>query len=400
MLGARYRPLTSADCSAQNASGARLNATGPVIIPYPSFLILMQASSVVRPQSAALRSVHAARRAEQVPVAHHRAHVSVPSPRPSLCPDRRLPIRARSREKYVTRAEYDDLKARFDHLEAAVSRILPAYPAAPQQPQQQHPSTVSPTMSVASTSAAGASDPMPPYRVPHAAYRLPSPQAQPARAEPPYPAQRSPHTAYRAPPSSYAAPRPTRGLPSPPGGARAPSPLSSSSRLPDTRAPPSRRASLSLAAITTPYVPYAPAPLQQQQHAAPLQQQHTTPLQPHAAPPKNRRAQTPPPLGQRLRTASAPTGPAAGPPRRRRRCRPARPCASARATPPRATAGPPRRPRPRRATRPSRSPRPCPRTPSARPRPRTAATPASRRFASRRRLPLALCVGGRVWRPG
>lgn len=201
-----------------------------------------------------MRPVLAAGRTEQVPVAHHRAHVSVPPPaRPARRPDRRLPIR--SREKYVTRAEYDDLKTRFDHLEAAVARILPA------------------------------SEPRPYGRLPPSpAYRLPSPQASSSRPDPPFPPSssrpRSPHAAYRLPPPAY----PPLRSPSPP--------LSSSSRLPDARAPPgSRRASLSLAAITNP--------------------------QPPPQPPKNLRAQTPPSLGQRLRTASARTpGPAAAPLRR------------------------------------------------------------------------------------
>ena len=64
--------------------------------------------------------------------------------------------------------------------------------------------------------------------------------------------------------------------------------LTSSSRLSDTRAPVSRRASLSLAAITSPFTPETAAYNQ----------------------PKNLRAQTLPPLGQRLRQKSALSGPA------------------------------------------------------------------------------------------
>ena len=170
-------------------------------------------------------------------------------------------------------------------------------------------------MPLASTSATEPvhASTLPPYRVQATssspAYRMPSPQA-PVRGEPSYPAPsslatRSPQTAYRLPPA-YPQQRPSRGMPSPPTAPRVPSPappLSSSSRLPETRLPSSRRASLSLAAITTPYAP-EPHPYGQPQS----QQQQQ---------PKNRRAQTLPSLGQRLRTASVPTGPAAGPRRRR-----------------------------------------------------------------------------------
>lgn len=210
-----------------------------------------------------------------------------------------------SREKYVTRAEYDDLKHRFDHLESTLARLLPSYSGAP------HPNTMSPTMSIASSSAAestpqAAVAAMHPYRVPPGpgspAYRMPSPQAS-ARGEPPFPASasaaaaaaaaapRSPQVHYRMPPAAYSQARPPRAaMPSPPSPS--PPPLSSSSRLPETRAPPtSRRASLSLAAITSPYLP-EPSPYAQ---------------------PKNHRAQTLPSLGQRLRKASAHTGPAAEP---------------------------------------------------------------------------------------
>ena len=211
----------------------------------------------------------------------------------------------------MTRAEYDDLKSRFDTLEATVARILPAFSVAA------HPSTMSPNMPIASTSAVEAAHApmMSPYRVQHTssspAYRLQSPQAS-TRGEPPYTApsslsSRSPQTAYRIPPG-YPQPRPPRAVPSPPIAPRVPSPappLTSSSRLPDTRLPSSRRASLSLAAITT---PYSPEPGPYGQPAAQGQ-------------PKNRRAQTLPLLGLRLRPASAQTGPAAGPRRHHHQAR-------------------------------------------------------------------------------
>jgi hypothetical protein len=198
----------------------------------------------------------------------------------------------------VTRAEYDDLKSRFDTLEATMARILPAFSVTA------HPSTMSPGMPLASTSAIESAHApiLPPYRAqssnsPTAVYRMPSPQAS-ARNEPPFPASssiatRSPQTSYRVP-TSYTQPRPPRAMPSPPTVPRVPSPappLTSSSRLPDTRLPSSRRASLSLAAITTPYSPEGGLYGQTQ--------------------PKNYRAQTLPLLGLRLRKALAQTGPAA-----------------------------------------------------------------------------------------
>lgn len=163
---------------------------------------------------------------------------------------------------------------------------------------------MSPNMPTASTSAVEPAQTavMHPHRMAGSsaspAYRMPSPQAS-VRGEPPYPAPlavapRSPQAPYRIP-AVYSQPRPPLAMPSPPITHRVPSPsppLTSSSRLPETRLPPSRRASLSLAAITSPYLP-EPAPYNQAQ-------------------PKNHRAQTQLLLGQRLRKASAPTGPAEG----------------------------------------------------------------------------------------
>lgn len=121
------------------------------------------------------------------------------------------------------------------------------------------------------------------------------PPSASARGEPPIPppsqisSTRSPlglnrppptylHPMPSAPPTQRAYPRATSTSPT----------LTSSSRLSDSRAPVSRRASLSLAAITTPFTP----------EAAPYSQS------------KNLRAQTLPLLGQRLRLMSAVTGPA------------------------------------------------------------------------------------------
>lgn len=132
-------------------------------------------------------------------------------------------------------------------------------------------------------------------------------QFSPGRGEPPHPSSNPmPHVA--APQSPYSSPtyhefsnRPTHSIPSSSthGRALSTSPvLSSSSRLAETRAPASRRASLSLAAITTPYTPEGATYTNQ---------------------PKNRQAQTLPSLGQRLRQVSAYIGPAAGIPRRARK---------------------------------------------------------------------------------
>lgn len=218
-------------------------------------------------------------------------------------------------EKYVTRAEYDDLKARFDNLEASVARILPSFSAAPLRP-----STVSPTMPIASTSAPESSQAagMPPYRIQGPAtspgYRITSPQSS-VRGDLPFPASssmgpRSPPVPYRIAPPPFPQARAPRTMPSPPSAPRVPSPgppLSSSSRLPDTRLPTSRRASLSLAAITLPHTPGEGASYA-------------------AAQPKNHRAQTQPLLGQRLRQASALPGPAAEHRRRARRSSSSRCC--------------------------------------------------------------------------
>lgn len=228
----------------------------------------------------------------------------------------------------MTRTEYDDLKARFDQLEATVQRILPATYA---MPSASHPSTVSPTITGAAASPGEPAQPslIQPYRPRGSAASsyasdMPSPPSSSARGgEPPYhhspipmpraiqhvmARPRSPPYVYQsAPPvpvqTSYASRAPQR---SPRALSHSPPP----SRAPEaSRAPSTRRVSISLMELTSPthVTPYAaaapPASYGQQQQ----QQQQ----------PKNRHAQTAPPLGRRLRQAlRAHIGSAAGLPRR------------------------------------------------------------------------------------
>ncbi|KAI0345103.1 hypothetical protein BDW22DRAFT_994620 [Trametopsis cervina] len=208
-------------------------------------------------------------------------------------------------EKYVMRTEYDELKARVEHLEEVLSRTVSGVgnPSPPSVPlHSSRDADASPSTSRA---------PYPIHSSPsHAGYRDVPSSFSPVRGEPPPPpASALPHPVaprsptYPAPPYAEYSGRPATALPSLTQSTRALSTspiLTSSSRLrgTDTRAPGSRRASLSLAAITTPYVPDSAA---------------------HASQSKNRHAQTLPLLGQRLRQASALTGPATGVPRQSRK---------------------------------------------------------------------------------
>ncbi|TCD67289.1 hypothetical protein EIP91_000312 [Steccherinum ochraceum] len=205
-------------------------------------------------------------------------------------------------EKYVTRGEYDELKNRFEELEAFVLRALPPLPAG--------------TMSGIPMTAGPASEPVQgtaitPYHQSSSAanlavyhHMMPSPRS-PGRGEPPPVSvgrssgtSRSPVSQYRPPPphsgsSVRALPPPIPAHPVSPRQPPSPPPHpSSSSRLPPPQPqqppkPTSRRSSLSLAAITTPYTP----------DNMPRSQS------------KNQEAQTLPWLGQRLRPALAPSGP-------------------------------------------------------------------------------------------
>lgn len=209
----------------------------------------------------------------------------------------------------MTRAEYDELRARFDQLESAVSRMVPGFlPSV-----SPHHRTMSPGLPVVPTSAVDSAQAtmMTPYHThgnsPPTGYRgMPSSNREPLPPSNtvPLPAlPSSPLAQHRSPAGYHGNVRPLSSIPSryaSSSRAISTSPtLTSSSRLNDTRAPISRRASLSLAAITTPFTP----------DSAPYGNQS-----------KNHRAQTLPQLGGRLRQALAFTGPAQGIRRRAFQC--------------------------------------------------------------------------------
>ncbi|KAI0636572.1 hypothetical protein C8Q77DRAFT_511379 [Trametes polyzona] len=222
-------------------------------------------------------------------------------------------------EKYVTRSEFDELKARVQELEAVVMRAMPG--VSPPAPTARRPS-MSATMPLTSghpaepvhgtaimpyqaygASTVGTYSSRPPPGSPRSPTRgEPPPYYRHPPPPPPPPSGRSPSIPYRPPPGASASARGGSGsisgsslhLPPPHSHAshtahtHPASPRSPSRTLsPSVRSSPSvRRSSISLAEITTPY------------HAPP------------AAGPKNRSAQTtPPPPGPRLRP-SPPPGPA------------------------------------------------------------------------------------------
>ncbi|KAH7885687.1 hypothetical protein F5I97DRAFT_1829671 [Phlebopus sp. FC_14] len=161
------------------------------------------------------------------------------------------------RDKYVTRAEYDDLKARsrieydelkarLDHLESMVSRIFSAPPGAVNVPLY----TMSPDMS-----GAPSSENITSYHTPHSSssqvlYPPIVPPSTSYQTDPiPKPHQyptTSPHLMTQATPSSSAG-QPPAGGSGPPGHIRRPS---------DGKSPTTvRQSPLSLASITSPYNP-------------------------------------------------------------------------------------------------------------------------------------------------
>lgn len=220
-----------------------------------------------------------------------------------------------SREKYVTRGEYDDLRSRVEYLEDIIGRLPNAVydsrnPPSPALPAHSYRPLAAPRASYSVHSASA-----------HPVHReMPSPYS-PVRGEPP-PSSNPVHhsTAPESPtyPPSTVPAYPDHGgrstvsisssHPPPSNTSRSfsTSPiLSSSSRLRETdRAPGSRRASLSLAAITSPYRPEGggTASVSASQHHQP----------------KNRQAQMPLPLGRHLRKVSVFTGPVTEPLRRTR----------------------------------------------------------------------------------
>ncbi|KAI0693337.1 hypothetical protein BC835DRAFT_1083227 [Cytidiella melzeri] len=214
-------------------------------------------------------------------------------------------------EKYVARTEYDEMRNRVDELRNRVDyleEVLTRMPGSYFDPRNP-PSPALSAHTYRSQPTARAPYPVHPSPA-HAGYRdMPSPYS-PLRGEPPplsTPALHSapPQSPPYPPSTAYTEPtgRSTTSIPSSHGQSTrslSTSPiLTSSSRLRETDRPPgSRRASLSLAAITTPYTPDGA---------------------PHTHQSKNRQAQMPLPLGQRLRQTSVHTGPAAETPRRRAR---------------------------------------------------------------------------------
>ena len=202
------------------------------------------------------------------------------------------------REKYVSRAEYDELKNRLDYLDSTLTRLIPGYIPS----YGSRSSMASPTMPKAPV---GTVDPaqatvMTPYHA-HGAlaypnYRGIAPSSSAIQSEPPIlppgqlpsaPPNRSPVGLNRPPtfmpplsgtPAQRSYPRATSTSPT----------LSSSSRPSEARALGSRRASLSLAAITSPFTPDVGSYNK----------------------PKNHQAQTLPSLGRRLRQKATRTGPA------------------------------------------------------------------------------------------
>ncbi|KAJ8487914.1 hypothetical protein ONZ51_g3916 [Trametes cubensis] len=243
-------------------------------------------------------------------------------------------------EKYVTRTEFDELKARVQELEATLMRTLAG--ASPPAPSARRPS-ISATMAMTSghpaepvhgtaivpyhaygtTPAASPYGPPPPRP---GSPRSPTRGEPPPFYRPPAPGMpgRSPTASYRAPPMPMPGTpaRPPLPLTTSPPSHRSPvrhgSPGSASmshsgsagpligpgmrssvvgpgSASAPSTSPSVRRSSISLADITTPY------------HAS----EHKPPLPPPGEP-KNRTAQTTPPPGHRLRP-STPPGPALPP---------------------------------------------------------------------------------------
>ncbi|KAI0672806.1 hypothetical protein C8Q78DRAFT_681208 [Trametes maxima] len=245
-------------------------------------------------------------------------------------------------EKYVTRSEFDELKARVQELEATVMRGFPGM--SPPAPASRRPS-MSATMPMTTGHPA---EPVHGTAImPYSAYGAPYPPRpgsprSPVRGEPPPPFYRhstsntghSPTVSYRShpmpttparagPSMHHAHPRsprsPVRTM-SPRSTARpmSPRPLTRpmsprsltrpmSPRMlarpmsPGVRASPSvRRSSISLAEITSPY------------HGDVKPSARHPPPPPNTGDPKNRPAQTTPPPGHRLRTHTPP-GPAHSP---------------------------------------------------------------------------------------
>ncbi|CCL99634.1 uncharacterized protein FIBRA_01654 [Fibroporia radiculosa] len=269
-----------------------------------------------------MRPLRKARRTPQVSVAHHRTNVSSVLPPLPFWPYCRY---RHPREKYVTRTEYDELKAKVLDLESLVHRLAPP----PRLPLP------SPSLDPVQGTVITPYHPPHPPLGPHPYYNMtPAFASASSRPDPSAPHPRPPKLiAPRSPTSSR--PSTSSGHPtsmsmplspleqghftySPPAPASIPSSSEQQQPPPPPIPPTSRRASLSIAAIMAPNVP---------PHRSP-------PAPPHRAPSPSKKctAQTPPPPGQRLRrelpTRSGPA-PALPPPHHRHHLPPHRPTPAA-----------------------------------------------------------------------
>ncbi|KAA1475577.1 hypothetical protein DENSPDRAFT_431224 [Dentipellis sp. KUC8613] len=194
-------------------------------------------------------------------------------------------------DKYVSRAEFDELKARCDRLEAIVGRMQSPFQAGPSRAPDVHAAAVSSGMPAAPGSAPH--PPPPPFRQPTSRQgaRRDSFVSMHPGPEQPRPALPS----MQAPSHPQPAGHPAEPYQPPPGMTARPSSSSRASGMPRSPPPPggAKPSPLSLSAITTPY--------------------NVTPQS------KNSGAQTFTPLGERLRPRVSPEGPAATSPRHRTR---------------------------------------------------------------------------------
>ncbi|TFK32139.1 hypothetical protein BDQ12DRAFT_728931 [Crucibulum laeve] len=221
-------------------------------------------------------------------------------------------------EKYVTRAEYDDLKTRFEQLAALVHRYIPASALQPSitsshsAPSHSHSTSTLHSTSILHTPTTTAIQPtnVGPY------------YPMEVSSDSPYPAPAPPGYQSMMPPPGYAAPGSTslsstgkHGRHSSLGSlVGAGSPVlpppntSAATRRQGERSPvvsAAKNSPLSLAAITSPYSPstsigYGGHHSQNQPHSSSQPSSHSSQQQ-HQGQPKNSPAQTLSMLGERLR---------------------------------------------------------------------------------------------------
>jgi len=207
-------------------------------------------------------AMYAPRRTGWVPVAYRRASVSLSLLIPFDSFTSHLRFHS---EKYVTKAEFDELKSRFDQLAALVQRLLPSAPAgSPYYSMTVPPISLSGALSEAVPSYSGPATSTP-MSMGFGSIMGPPPQ-------PPLPQQAS--YPMEPPPSSrYMKPEVVPQSPArqPPSGLPTTSPIMSSlhhpSSLPrgvhqlessppqSSTTPSAKSSSFSLAAITSPYQP-------------------------------------------------------------------------------------------------------------------------------------------------